>query len=173
MAEQIIFVLETNPRERTDLIYINEVIDQFFGGRRNNDVNYNTVFMNGKGNYKKTNVLKKINDFAKAYKPLGKSHVVYCFDTDKFDSDNEAKTFLDTVEEYCRTNGYEFVWFCHDVEEVFWGHTVNKNEKSEFAKKFTRNNEIKGVDYTKLCCTKKSKATSNLAKILAKLLPST
>ncbi len=171
MALQIILVMETNKRERTDLVYIDEVLDYFFNARNNNDIKISHVFMDGKGNYNKAKtVTSQIKSFVRQYSQLGSSHVVYCFDTDKFDSDSNDKKFLEKVEDYCGQNGYEFVWFCHDVEEVFLGKSVSKGEKVRCANQFQKNHLIEKIDCDKLCSATKVKSTSNLVDVISKIM---
>lgn len=33
-----------------------------------------------------------------------------------------SKVYMGTnkISQFCKENGYDLVWFCHDVEEVFW-----------------------------------------------------
>lgn len=44
------------------------------------------------------------------------SKVIYCFDCDNFDTNAEDENFLKNAKQYCEENGYEFVWFCRDIE---------------------------------------------------------
>ena len=35
------------------------------------------------------------------------------------------------IENFCHQNGYKFIWFCRDVEEVFLHKTVEDSKKKE------------------------------------------
>ncbi len=168
MAHQLIFVVEAAESSKSDNIYIRSVLDEYFDFRSRSDIKVNTVYMDGRGNYKKRNIINKINKFAKEYNKLGATSVIYCFDTDKFDCDPEDKNKFEEEANYCRMNDYDFVWFCHDVEEVFVGKSVDKNEKTNIAKQYSSNDGIKKVKKSNLRSTKMTKGKTNLLFVLEK-----
>ncbi len=166
MAIQFILVVESDARSRSDFIYIKSVLEKQYGVKNANDIRISPVFMGGKGNYNKRNILNSIRDDINRFSRIGKSIVVYCFDTDKYDSDPvDRKCFLEK-ERFCIDNGYEFVWFCHDVEEVFIGNSVIKAEKTAKARQYLLNSGIDKVDIKKLNATQKSTGKSNLLAVI-------
>ncbi|MBE5845674.1 MAG: hypothetical protein E7302_16200 [Butyrivibrio sp.] len=168
MAIQLIFVAETNRQCGSDDIYIRSAINRFYDGLNRTDIKISTIYMNGKGHYKDRSITKQINDKVKAYSNNGESYVIYCFDTDKYESKSEdAKAFCEE-EQYCNENGYEFVWFCHDVEEVFLGQTIEDNKKKQEAVKFRRSNGIENIKESYLKAKSKSTGKSNLLLCLNK-----
>lgn len=49
------------------------------------------------------------------------SKVIFCFDCDDYDSKPEDAEFLTNVKQYCAEKGYDFIWFCKDIERVYLG----------------------------------------------------
>lgn len=113
-------------------------------------------------------MVNAIESNIKKYKAIGETYVIYCFDTDKYDSEPEDKKLLSDEEKYCRDNGYEFVWFCHDIEEVFLGKSVAKSEKTDSARRYSANNGITNVNKNNLNAEVFAKRKSNLLSVLNK-----
>ena len=168
MPFQIILVVEANPNSRSDFVYINSILKEVYDIRSRNDVKISPVFMGGKGMYKNKGVVSEINNKVKEYSYLGNSHVVYCFDTDKYDVNPSDKSALREEEQYCVKNGYLFVWFCHDIEEVFWGKSVKKKEKTDKSKQYSVSNAVKSLNLNKFRAASIAKGRSNLLLILDK-----
>ncbi|MFQ9153025.1 MAG: hypothetical protein ACLR6B_17700 [Blautia sp.] len=59
------------------------------------------------------------------------SKVICCFDCDDYDSKQEDLKFLEDAEKFCKDKGYEFVWFCKDVEQVYIGKRVADMQKKK------------------------------------------
>ena len=101
MGLQLIFVVETNKRCKSDWIYIKDTIDRFFQYDQA-QVKLTPVYMDGKGNYK--NKEKEIFDLVSQYaagaktKQSNQSEIIFCFDCDDYDREPEAATFLS---QYC------------------------------------------------------------------------
>ena len=95
MGSQFIFVVETNKKCQSDWIYIKDTIEQFYSYNRT-QVKLNKVYVDGKGNYKKKQkeIQKQISQYGAASKS-NHSKVIYCFDCDNYDSDSEARNFLE------------------------------------------------------------------------------
>ena len=125
--KQIIFVVETNDKKKVDDIYINKFIRSYYD-LSSNDVTIKFVHMCGKANYKNKTVVTKINKF-RNQNINGENIVIYCFDTDRIDKENDDIKFLKEVEEYCKNNLYELIWFCYEIENVFLGRTVSDENK--------------------------------------------
>lgn len=170
MAFQIILVVESDERSRSDIIYIRSVLDRYYGFRKLNDVKISEVFMAGKGNYNKRRVTNPIANMIKQYRSIGETIVIYCFDTDRYDSDSNDKRLFDDHKKYCYDNGYEFVWFCHDIEEVFLGKSVAKSEKGDKAIQYTTKSGIEDIRMDRLTADEVAKGRSNLMLVLDKYL---
>ena len=166
MAFQIVLVMEADDKSRTDYIYVKSILERKYNLSRRTDVKISPVFMGGKGNYNKKKVQNKINGVIKQYQKIGESFVIYCFDTDKYESNTADQTAITEEKQYCLENGYEFVWFCHDVEEVFLGKSVASGEKVAEAKKYITNNMVDKVKMNNLKSQVFTKGKSNLLLIL-------
>ncbi|MBR5420675.1 MAG: hypothetical protein IK115_05960 [Lachnospiraceae bacterium] len=166
MGFQIVLVVEANEKAQTDYIYIKSILNHVYNIRLRNDIKISPVFMGGKGNYEK--VSNKINKLVKAYNYIGESCVIYCFDTDKYDSDTGDEKALHDEMQYCADNGYEFVWFCHDIEEVFLGKSVSNSEKTEKAKSYSARHGVENLNLKAFEAKVMGKKKSNLLLILKK-----
>ncbi|MBR1651470.1 MAG: hypothetical protein IJ691_09935 [Lachnospiraceae bacterium] len=168
MGKQVILVLEADEESRSDYIYISSVLDEWYNYRLNSDVKITPIFMGGKGNYKKKKIINKINKYSKIYQG-GDTYVVYCFDTDKYDAKPEDAKTLEEEKRYCETCGYDFVWFCHDIEEVFLGKSVQKTEKTNKAREYSLSRGNRRMDKTRFQSEIMLKGRSNLVKVMEKI----
>ncbi len=167
MGLQIIICVEADKRSRTDNNYINQTLRHYY--EITNDININYINMGGKSKYNSREVSKKINELSSDYK-LGETSVVYCIDTDSFETNNTQKKELDDITAFAEKNGYDLVLFCHDVEEVYWGQHVHDDNKKDTAVRFVKNKEICNVDPKRLMSDKLSKCHSNVLNIFDKYL---
>ena len=71
---------------------------------------------------------------------------------------------------FCKSNQYELIWFCHDIEEVLIGHSVPDSEKLVFAKRFANMELYKKIDERKLTKAAYHKGYSNIKTVLDKFL---
>ena len=170
MAIQIIFVMEADEKSRSDYMYIRTVLDKHYNILQRKDIKIMPVFMGGKGNYQKAKVERTITGNVKKYSVNGESKIVYCFDTDKYDSNPEDSKLLNQEQDYCASKGYDFVWFCHDIEEVFLGHSVKQSEKTDIARKFMANASKSAIVVNNLNVDSIGKGKSNLIRVLDKYL---
>ena len=170
MGLQLIFVVESDRTCGSDWIYIRSVLDRYYNALSRRDIKLSSVFMNGKGNYKSKRVLSSINSLINQYSRTGDSQVTYCFDTDKYESDQEALNALEAEKEFCSENGYDFVWFCHDVEEVFIGKKVHNKDKKQEAIRYAAKKKVNDLNKDCLACEKMMHGTSNLLIVLDEYL---
>ena len=71
---------------------------------------------------------KEIKSLTAQYRSTSKTNrtsVIYCFDCDDYDNKIDDRNFLGEAKKYCDGLGYEFVWFCKDVEQVYIGRKEN------------------------------------------------
>ena len=68
--------------------------------------------------------------------------MIYCFDCDDYDNKIDDRNFLEEAKKYCARAGYEFVWFCKDVEQVYIGRKVDDGKKKKEAAIFKAKNKL-------------------------------
>ena len=145
MSLQLIFVVETNKKCKSDWIYIKDTIDRFYQCDQA-QLKLSPVYMDGRGKYKSKE--KEISRLIKDYSVDSKakrSKVIFCFDCDNYDTRPEDAEFLGNARQYCAENGYDFVWFCKDVESVYLGKKVDDKQKGTEAALFKAKKLIAGV----------------------------
>lgn len=170
MGLQLIIVMETNPKAKTDWVYIKETIDAFYEVDQAH-VKLSPVYMNGKGKYKskEKEVIGLINKYNFSSKN-NKSVVLYCFDCDEYDSDNADKEFITKAEKFCNDNNYDFAWFCKDIERVYWGKKVEDKEKQKESVVFKTKKVIKTVNVERLSKKSFENNSSNIMAVLDRYL---
>lgn len=169
---QIIFVLETNKKTKSDTRYLRKLINQIYD-QTSNDITFQYIEMGTKYKYKDRNVLSEINSYLKENKD-GINHVLYCFDTDRIDKNPLHVSELKERENYCSFNGYNYVWFCYDIETVFLGHSVPDADKEKESKRFFRNDfNLSKEMINKLSANSdnKTKEYSNILTVLKRIYP--
>lgn len=171
MGLQLIFVVETNKKCKSDWIYIKNTIDRFYTFDQAH-VKLSPVYMDGKAKYeyKEKEVKTLINQYKKAA-PNNKSIVIYCFDCDDYDSNPEDAKFLKSTQSFCKKQGYEFVWFCKDIERVYLGRKISDHQKKKEAATFMAKKQIREVREDSLSATSYRADTSNILRILDTLDP--
>lgn len=170
MGLQLIFVVEAEPKCKSDWIYIKDTIERFYQYERT-QVKFSPVYMDGKGNFKKKekNILKLISQYASTSN-ANKSKIIYCFDCDDYDSKPEEAKFLKDVQQYCSNRGADFVWFCKDIERVYLGKKVDRGQKKGESTTFKAKKLINNVDENKLSAKCYRANTSNIMNVLDKYL---
>jgi hypothetical protein len=168
---QLIFVVETTETAKTDTFYIKGVLDEYYNVN-NNKITF--VYLGGKYNYKKNRPQNDIKKYIKDYKHFsyGDSYVIYVLDKDKGEkSEDDAKYILE-IEDYCKDNDYEIIWFVRDIEDVFWGYRVTSRRKKEAAYLFSRQLQIKNVEKRNLSAPNNvnKRPKSNILTILNEYL---
>ena len=167
MAIQMIFCVETNKRADTDSIYISETINHLYVV--NNQIKISKVYMNTKSKYKSKDVLRDIDKKTKAF-TIGETKVIYCIDTDEYESNIEHEKEFNNISQFCLEKGYELIWFCHDVEDVFMGKKIPDSQKVQEAGAFRRKRKIEEIHIDQLSSNVKRAHTSNILHILDKYL---
>lgn len=150
MGLQLIFVVETDSKCKSDWIYIKDTLEWFYDFDRAH-TKLSPVFMAGKNKYLKKE--KEIKDLIRQYSYAGEDNhsiVFYCFDCDDYDTDPTAMAFLNEVQAYCSRSDAKFIWFCKDIERVYIGEKVDKKQKGHKAASFSKSHSIRRVDSKKL-----------------------
>ena len=104
MGLQLIFVVETNKKCKSDWIYIKDTIDRFFEYEQA-QIKFSPIYMDGKGKYKNKKTGKEITSLISQYAAGNKtnqSKVIFCFDCDDYDSKPEDAEFLTNAKRYCQ-----------------------------------------------------------------------
>ena len=99
---------------------------------------------------KRKKMFKALISQYKAASKKNQSRVIYCFDCDNFDTNAEDENFLKNAKQYCEENGYGFVWFCRDIEQVYIGKQVEKSLKRTEAATFKAKKLITDVNADKI-----------------------
>lgn len=170
MGLQLIFVVETNKKCKSDWIYIKETIERFFQYDQT-QVKFTPVYMDGKGRYK--NKEKEISSFISQYASVSRansSRVLYCFDCDDYDIKREDSEFLAGIQQYCSEKRADFIWFCKDVESVYLGKKVGDSQKRNEAATFKAKKGITNVDVCRLSAKDYRVNSSNIINVLSKYL---
>lgn len=167
MAIQLILCVETKKSADTDSIYILDTIYHWY--HIDNKIKISKVNMNTKTKYQSKDVTRQIQQKRKAFL-LGETKVIYFIDTDQFERDPEHARELQEISLYCEKNGFDLVWFCHDVEEVFWGHKVSDSHKVQEAFSFRKKKKIGEISSKNLSGKEKYTCTSNILNVLDQYL---
>lgn len=167
MAIQMIFCLETNKRANTDYIYITETIDWLY--QKSNQIKFSPIYMGTKTKYRSKDILKEIKQKTKEF-TIGKTQVIYCIDTDEYEKNPEHANAFRDISQFCEVNGYDLIWFCHDVEEVFLGQKVQDSKKVGEAGVFKRKKGIQEIGMDQLCSEVVRIHTSNILCVLDQYL---
>ena len=131
MGLQLIICVETNKKCNSDFIYIRSTINRFYDVD-NANIRITPVYLDGKGKYASGKVKKEVASLKNQYKAAAKNNssiVIYCFDCDNYDTKTEDLRFLNEAREYCDENGFRFVWFCKDIEDVYLGKQISERRK--------------------------------------------
>lgn len=163
MNKLILFCVETTKKANTDYLYISETIKRFYG--ENNKIVRRPVYMQSRTRYKDRATTSQIEKFRKSF-PNDNITVIYCIDVDDYDTSPTTKKLLDEIKRYCNENHYEFIFFCRDVEDVYWGKRANKNEKVQKAASFKETKRISTIEESQLRKSKYAKNSSNILNVL-------
>ena len=160
----LLIIVETRKGANTDDTYIRETIKRFYPG--NYDFSPRFIYMESKGAYNSTKVNYAIKEFVSHSNVIG---IIQCIDLDDYDVSMNDKNLNDKIKSYCQKKNYDLVWFCKNVEDVYYFTTgIEKNKKVIKAKQFIQNKMIKSIDERYLKSTIYSKRHSNILTILDK-----
>lgn len=164
MSKQVLLCVEADSKSRSDYVYVESVIKHFYENDRK--IIYRGIFLGSKTKYNDKGKIKEIESRIKAFS--GTTYVIYFIDVDDYDTSRDTQKLFDIIKNYCSEKNYDFVFFSRDVEDVFWGKTVNDCEKVKMAQMFNRKKMISKVAGEKLCVSEKYKHSSNILTILDK-----
>ena len=164
MSKRLLFCVETTKQANTDYAYIRETIDHYYAPDKKTVLR--SIPMNSKTRYNSNKVREEIR---KQSGPKD-THVIYCIDTDKFDTSPEDKTLLEKIRQYCDSQEYDFVFFCRDVEDVYCGGSVPDTEKSLAIKRFRTTHAIEHMETGLLEKRQYQRHCSNILCVLDRYL---
>lgn len=160
----IVICVECNKQSETDKIYISETIKKYYN--IGNEVAIRYCKMGTKTKYNK--IQSKIKE---ATKNAPDYTIILCVDTDDIFASSEAVSLNEKITEYCHAQGYELVWFCKDIEEVFLHEIVSDTDKPKKAELFKTNpRTCKATESSLSVQTPDNRKKSNLLRVLDKYL---
>ena len=166
----MILVDETSDDDKSDTVYINEVIKKYFDS---NGVNLKFVHLKGKQNYNDKKVVGQIRNLTNMFKKFagGDTATIYFIDTDSSSKTFKPGSFFYNLTEFVKDKGFELVWFCKNAENVFLNVDPETIEnKTAAAIEFAANNMIDKVDKEKLGKQTIEPNCSNILFVLSKYL---
>lgn len=161
--KQIIICVEAGIKSKSDYMYIEKCIDDLYV--LNNDIKITAVYLGTKTKYDEKE--KEIN---KNKKYITDTTVVFCIDTDNIFLNKEDIDRNTKIKKYCEDKGYELVWFCQTIENVFLDKKISSHEKVAQAKRFVRNKNVISLNDFNLSSKDCHNKCSNLLLIMDKLL---
>ncbi len=102
----------------------------------------------------------KLNNYVKDNKN-GDNYIIYCFDTDRIDCNQEDITKFEDEKMYCNNKKYELIWFNYDIEYVLLGKKIESNKKKQESIKFNNKKKIV-ISCKKLFCNNERVNGSNI-----------
>ena len=167
---QMIFIVETNEKTKSDNRYIRKLLDCIYD-KTSNRIQFQFIEMGTKYQYNSYKVVSKRDAFIRLNAD-GINHVIYCFDTDRIDINVDHIRELREREEFCTKNNYKFVWSCYDIENVFLGYSVSDKDKKKESENFYRKKFILTPKMIN-CLSSGSKTNrhSNILTVLKDLYP--
>lgn len=159
---QVIFLFESNNKNKSDYTYIKDFLITYFKVRTEK---ISKIFLTSKGEALTRKTERKIENIIKQY--TGKeNYIVYCLDTD-----NDAKYNLEIVK-YCNNRNYFLVWFNPNIEKLFLNKIINHSkDKTREAFNFVKSNKVVDLNLNdfKEANALKISNKSNLYLILQKI----
>ena len=168
MGLQLIFCIETRSKKGSDWVYIAQTIDNYY--QRDRAIKQSKVPMNGKMGMNSPKVKRKVDQLIREYKSNGESRIIYCVDTDDWKSDPEQQKDWQKIQAFCKNRGYDLVWFCRDIEEVFLGFRIDSSVKAEHAAQFRRGKGIQKIGSDRLSREIVKERYSNILLVLDQYL---
>ena len=163
MIKRILCCVETTKQADTDYQYIRETIRQFYIEPSN--IVIRPVYMESKSRYNSRSVQEQIR---KQTMNSTENSVIYFIDTDDWDVSADDQKLLKQIQEYCTVHGYDFVFFCKDVEDVYLGRRKKKKKKVSAIKKFKSTHAIETVEIKHLEGKRCQTHYSNIMNVLDK-----
>ena len=160
----LLIIVETRKNANTDDAYIKETIRRFYPGPH--DFIPKFIYMKSKSAFNSRDVGREIKEYVSLSNVIG---IVQCIDLDDYDISIADTKLNNKIEAHCQKEHYDLVWFCKNVEDVYYFNTeIEKNRKVNKAKQFVKNKKIEGVNEANLRSEAYSKRHSNILTVLDK-----
>lgn len=140
MNKRVLCCVETTKKANTDYQYIRETLRHFYV--ESSKITIRPIYMESKSKYNSRAVKEQIRRESMNAKD---TNVIYFVDTDDWDISIEDANFLEEIKTYCINNGYDFVYFCKDVEDVYLGKSVANTEKINAIRRFKSTRAIESI----------------------------
>lgn len=164
MSKRLLFCVETTPRANTDYAYIKETVEYYYALDRR--IVLRPIYMKSKTRYNS----KAVQEDIRRQSGSENTSVIYCIDTDDYDTSPDAKEILDQITKYCRQNGYDFVFFCKDVEDVYLGKRIPNTQKGAAIRYFRTSHAIEQMKTKRLETAHYQHHSSNILNVLDRYL---
>ena len=161
MIKRILCCVETTRQGDTDYQYIRETIRHFYVD--SSKIVIRPIYMESKSRYNSRAVQEQIRKQTQNSKDTS---VIYFVDSDDWDVSAVDNKLLEQIKAYCEKNGYDFVFFCKDVEDVFLGKRIADTEKVSAIKKFKSTHAIECVEINHLEGKRYQAHYSNIMNVL-------
>ena len=123
----LLIIVETRKGANTDDIYIKETIKRFYPDIHNIIPKF--IYMESKGAFKSSKLNHDIKEYVSYSNVVG---IIQCIDLDNYDTSVTDKNLNDRIELHCKKKNYDFVWFCKNIEDVFYFNTsIEKNSNQQ------------------------------------------
>lgn len=172
MGLQLIICVESDAKSKSDFMYIRSLLNAYYI-IDSSSIKLSPVYMGGRGNYASKKTTARIAEFTRKYNGAAKDNktvVICCFDCDNYDKQIEDKAFLETAEQFCDDHGYFFVWFCRDVEDVFWKKHIPEHQKKTEAARFATGKHVRFIKKENLRKKTYRNQCSNICLVMDGLL---
>lgn len=164
MSKRLLFCVETTKQANTDYAYVKETIDHYYQPDRKTVLR--SIPMNSRTRYHS----KAVQEEIRKQSGPDDTHVIYCIDTDRYDTSPEDQTLLDQIRQYCDNQGYDFIFFCRDVEDVFCGNSVPDTKKTSAVCRFRSSHAIETMKTENLEKEHYQRHCSNILRVLDQYL---
>ena len=162
MSLQVLCCVETEATADFDYQYIKETISRFYVDDRKTIIR--PIYLGSKTRYKAKSVISEIHKRTK--KHSGETAVVYFIDYDDCDNNAETLKLFEKIKKFCIDNGFRFVFFCKDIEDVYIGHPVDTTQKRSAVAKFKSGNMINTINEKALRREDYKRHKSNILNVL-------
>lgn len=163
MIKRILCCVETTRQADTDYQYIRETIRHFYV--ESSKIVIRPIYMESKSRYNSRAVQEQIRKQTMNSKDTS---VIYFVDTDDWDLSAEDEKLLEQIRKYCEKRGYDFVFFCKDVEDVYLGRRISNTEKISAIKRFKSTHAIEDMAEKTLDSKRYQVHCSNIMSVLDK-----
>lgn len=166
MNNRILFCVETTQQANTDYPYIRDTIDYYYEVPRKTVIR--PIYLGSKTRYNSRSVRENIK---KQSGTSGNTHVIYCIDTDSRSISEDNNHLTERIREYCNKQGYDFIFFCRDVEDVYHGRQLPDTEKVQAVRRFRSRRLIETIKSENLKSKEYRYHCSNILNVLDQYLP--